>query len=157
MVNKYCAILSKFKLNEINMEYGILKEKFQEKITEVNDCGIDKFFCVCSNSITLLIAEALIDIKKINKNIELYVVVPYSGYELNFNNEIRNSWYYIYESADGRILLNNMYNGNDYMSTVFSEKFIMDNSDVLLIDEDKYGAIKYAESNNLNVIKLFES
>ncbi len=44
MVNKYCAIVCVFKLNEVKKEYDIFKAKIKAKIEQLNCCGTEKFF-----------------------------------------------------------------------------------------------------------------
>ncbi len=84
----------------------------------------------------------------------MFVVIPSKEYELNFDSEIRNKWYSVFNAADGTMTLNNIYSNSDFMSTIFSQKLIMDSSYTLLFDKNVNGVVNYAKSNNLKTIPL---
>lgn len=151
-----CVILSKNNINNINIEYNQLKEQIKEKIIEINSKGIYSFFCIYNYGISLPAAEAIIELRKLQRDLKLNIIILYKGYELNFLRSVMEKCSKVYEEANSMITLNNMYSDNDFMAVVYAEKTMMDYSKVLLIDENKYGAINYAESNGLEVIKLFK-
>ncbi|MDO4301324.1 MAG: SLOG family protein [Clostridia bacterium] len=151
-----CCFMGNIDTDKLKSDSSILKDKLTVILSELIEKGVSIFYSNGKYGISMIGAEIIIEMKKKQNDLMLYLVVPYTDYELKYDKKIRERYRRICNDADNAEILDNIYKGNDFMGTLYSEKLIMDKSNVVLIDKDKYGAVNYANKNGLRVINIFE-
>lgn len=154
-----CTIIGKsvnelpFGMDEKYPKCTALKINLAAKINELYLNGVTHFACNCEYGIPLWAAEIILALKIYKPELYLHIVAPYEEQAAKWNEEIRERYFNIHEKADTVHILKNIYNDN-ILSYHYAEKFMLDNSTMLLIDEHNNEIIRYARKCNLNIVYL---
>lgn len=146
----------KFGYDENNALCMLLKEAVRRQIYALLDSGCTKFMSGCALGVDIWSAEAVIDIRRRHKEVELVGVVPFKGQESKWNNNDKERYNWILKSCNEVITL---FDG--YVRGAFYERdrYLVDNADVIIAvyDRNKFSSgtgytVRYAMKKKKPII-----
>lgn len=154
--DRYCCIISTIDFDNSNLDKVFIKEIITKKVDEIYKMGINVFSCIGDYGISMIAAETIIHLRKKYKNMKFQLIEPGINYSCKLDKKIMDKYRYICKRADDYITLCEKSKLGLLTAKSYGEFYMLEISEIVLIDKDKYGCIRFAENNNIKVIKLFD-
>ena len=157
MKKMICAITSKITTNTENEAFYInvdVKLAIMEKISELLAIGITDFITNAENGMALYAAEIIIALRDIRiqqgmSAFRLHVVAPCETHACEWDDEAHEKYYKVHEDAGEVLLLYRQCHDKCYENC---ERFIIDQCDILLCDDENEFAAQYATIHDKGIV-----
>ena len=156
MENLCCAVAGKtvfelpFGMDEGHPNCIALKLRLTNRIGELHIYGVTDFYCNCEYGVGLWAAEIVTAMKN-TTDIRLNVVMPYENQASRYSNEVRDRFFYLHSKANSVVILHTQYCEDCYRD---ADIYMVDNSDVLLVDDFSSFIARYAAGRGMRVVGI---
>lgn len=106
-----------------------IKADLENKITEAIDDGLNVFITGMARGVDIWAAEIVLDMRKLNKDIELICASPYEGFESSWKAEWQGRYKQIIESANRVYYISPSYSRSCFQAR---NKWMVDHSTLLI-------------------------
>ena len=152
---KYCTISGSmvqklsYAQDELHPDCVALKLALTEEISGLCNSGVTNFFTNAEYGVPLWAAEVIVAMRGFRVTPpKIHIIVPYENQAVRWNEQIRERYYNIHESADTVTMLNSQYSDDCYDA---ADEFMIDNSVLLLTDGGNKYISDYAKKKNKQV------
>lgn len=142
--------------NENDLRCTALKDKMGQHLIQIIEKGYTHFIGGMALGVDQYSFEILLNLRKTYKKITLEASIPYETQGIKWTENQRNRYFDIIKQVDREVLISNKYTPTCMLDR---NRYMVDNSSILLAVVSKksrgtIATIKYAESKNLEIIKI---
>ena len=106
-----------------------LKQQIYDAIDAIYDSGIRHYICGMANGCDMYFGEAVLELKKVKKDVTLEAAVPFAGQADHWKGPEKSRWQRIYQGSDYITVVSKSYT-RDCMTK--RNRYMVDNCNVLL-------------------------
>ena len=106
-----------------------LKQQIYDAIDAIYDSGVRHYICGMANGCDMYFGEAVLELKKVKKDVTLEAAVPFTGQADHWKEPEKSRWQNIYNNSDFITVVSKTYT-KDCMNK--RNRYMVDNCNVLL-------------------------